>query len=393
MRGHLVKRARGSWSIVLDLPRENGKRKQQWIAVKGNRKQAEAKLTELLGQADSGYTLRPERITVQELVGLWLQDHAAHVRVRTLQGYESKMRSYVNGPLGMLKLRDLQPSHVQALYRNLLVKGLSAHTVLHVHRILQEALEYGVKLSYIARNPCKAVTPPRPERKEMRAMATWEANKVLDAAKATPYYALFHTALYTGLRRSELLGLRVRDVDLTLGTVHVAQTMHCLKGGKVVFTEPKSAKGRRTVALTPSNAVVLRDHLARLQVGREAIEIPLTDDVLVFSWPDGRPMLPDAVTHAWICLVDRIGLKGVRLHDARHTHASIMLAQGVHPKIVQERLGHSTIAITLDTYSHVAPGLQAAAALAFDKMLKPDASVEDVPATAGKQSVSNFYDN
>ncbi|MFC1935152.1 tyrosine-type recombinase/integrase [Chloroflexota bacterium] len=280
-------------------------------------------------------------------------------------------------------LRDLQPSHIQGLYRDLLAKGLSARSVLHVHHIFQEALEYGVKLSYIARNPCKAVAPPRSERKEMRTLAPWEANKVLDTARATPYYAIFYTALYSGLRRSELLGLRVRDVDLTLGTVHVAQAMHCLKGGRIVFTEPKSAKGLRTVALTPSNAIVLREHLAKLAMDMMALGVAFTDATQVFSWTDGKLMLPDSITHAWERLVEGIGLKGIRLHDARHTHASFMLAQGIHPKIVQERLGHSTIAITLDTYSHVAPGLQAAAALAFDKMLQQDTQAENTLAAVG----------
>ena len=206
---------------------------------------------------------------------------------------------------------------------------------------------------------------------------------VLEAAQATPHYAIFYTALYTGLRRSELLGLRVRDVDLTLGVLHVVQAMHCLKGGEVIFTEPKSAKGRRTVDLTPSNAMVLQEHMAKLEADRSALGLSLTGDTIVFSWADGRPMLPDNITTAWRRLVVKLGLKGMRFHDARHTHASFMLAQGVHPKIVQERLGHSTIAITLDTYSHVAPGLQQAAALAFDKILQPDPRTETAPATFG----------
>ncbi|MDO8749679.1 MAG: site-specific integrase [Dehalococcoidia bacterium] len=203
-----------------------------------------------------------------------------------------------------------------------------------------------------------------------------------EAARATPYYALFHTALYSGMRRSELLGLQVGNVDLTLGTVHVVRAMHVMPGGKVVFTEPKSAKGRRAVALTPSNAVVLRDHLAKLESEMADLGVAFSDATPVFSWPDGRPMLPDSTTRAWERLVIGLGLKGVRFHDARHTHASFMLSQGVHPKIVQERLGHSTIAVTLDVYSHVAPGLQAAAALAFDKMLHPSAPLATVDTPA-----------
>lgn len=341
MRGNLRQRAKGTWTITIELSRDptTGKRHQLYETFLGNKRQAQDRLAELIASTKDGYFIRPERITVQEFMALWLKDHAQHVRARTLEGYGSKIRCHVIPVLGKLALRDLQPSHIQSFYRDCLAEGLSPRSVLHIHRIFQEALEHAVKLSYIARNPCKAVTAPRPERKEMRAMVPREANATLEAAKATPYYGLFYTALYTGLRRSELLGLRIRDVDLNLGTVHVAQAMHCLSGGQVIFTEPKSAKGRRTVALSPSNAVILREHLAALEVNRSALGIPLTDDTLVFSWPDGRPMLPDSITHAWGRVVAGLGMKGVRLHDARHTHASFMLAQGVHPKIVQERLG------------------------------------------------------
>ncbi|MBI4339977.1 MAG: site-specific integrase [Chloroflexi bacterium] len=389
MRGSVVDRNKSkrgqkgykpAWAVVLELPRgADGRRRQQWTAVKGTRKDAEAKLTELLHQADTGYALRPEKVTVQEALSLWLRDHAQRVRPRTLDGYESKLRYSIYPALGRMALRDLQPAHVQAVYRDLLGK-VSARTVKHVHTVLQQGLDYAVTQGYISRNPCKTLTPPKPGRKEMRAMSPKEANAVLEAARATPYYGLFHMALYTGLRRSELLGLRVRDVDLTLGTLHVARGMHVLHGGVVTYAEPKSAKGKRTVALTPGNAVVLREHLVSLEAGMTALGVAFTDDTPVFSWPDGRPMLPDSVSHAWVNLIERLGMSRICLHDARHTHASIMLAQGVHPKVVQERLGHSTIAITLDVYSHVAPGLQAAAALAFDKMLAPDPLAEKAPA-------------
>lgn len=382
MRGNLRQRAKGTWTVTVELPRDpvTGKRRQVYETFRGNKRAAEKRLAELVASSQDGYVIRPEKITVREFLDLWLRDIAQRVRERTLTGYDSKMRCHVVPTLGTLVLRDVQPSHIQATYQQCLDAGLSARSVLNVHTILQAGLDYAVKLSYLSRNPCQAVTPPKPVRKEMRAMSPQEANKMLDAARETPYHAAFHTLLFTGLRRSELLGLRVRDMDLVLGTVHVAQAMLYLKGPRVVFTEPKTAKSRRTVALTPSNAVVLREHLAKLEADCLTLGLPITDDTLVFSWPDGRPMLPNSLTKAWHRLAGQIGLRGVRLHDARHTHASFMLAQGIHPKIVQERLGHSTIAVTLDTYSHVAPGLQAAAALAFDKMLQPDTQAEKAPA-------------
>ena len=164
--------------------------------------------------------------------------------------------------------------------------------------------------------------------------------------------------------------MRWDDVDLELAQVSVTRSFHRLRDGTDVFRVPKTAKGRRLVALPPSVALVLREHREKQEAVRAFLGLPLKGDDQVFSQPDGRPILPDTVTHVWIKLARRTGLRGIRLHDARHTHASLMLRAGIPPKIVQERLGHASIQITLDTYSHVTPGLQAAA-IRFDEGLTP----------------------
>ena len=201
-------------------------------------------------------------------------------------------------------------------------------------------------------------------------MQTWcedDMTQFLEAAKSTPYYALFYTALFTGMRRSELLALRWQEMDFILSQIYVSRSLHCLKGGAVVFRPTKTAKGRRSIAMPPRGFMVLKDHREKCEAERAVLLTPLTDEDLVFSHVDGRPLLPNTVTHAWINIIRRTNLKPIRLHDARHTHASIMLKQEIHPKVVQERLGHANIAVTLDTYSHVAPGLQKAAAERFDE--------------------------
>ena len=175
------------------------------------------------------------------------------------------------------------------------------------------------------------------------------------------------------MRRSELLGLRWRDLDLNRGTLSVSQVMHDLRDGRVIFEEPKTERSRRLVALSPTAVVALRGYRDRHEADRETLGTTLDPSSLVFSHADGSPLLPNTVTHAFIKIVRRAGLHGVRLHDLRHTHASVMLRQGVHPKIVQERLGHSSVSITLNVYSHVTPELQAAA-LRFELEL-----VEPVP--------------
>ncbi len=177
------------------------------------------------------------------------------------------------------------------------------------------------------------------------------------------------------MRRGELLALRWSDIDLELCQLSVTRSMQYLRTGnhedRIKFGECKTAKSRRQIALSPSTVGILREHKEDQAKLRETIGLPLSDDDLAFSHYDGTPLLPNSVTHAWTKLVRRCGLHGIRLHDAKHTHASLMLKQGVHPKIVQERLGHSSIQITLDTYSHVAPGLPQAAANHFDDILMP----------------------
>ena len=240
-----------------------------------------------------------------------------------------------------------------------------------MHKAPQTVTEWGI----LIRNVADVVTPPRADSPEMQTWNEDEIGQFLEAAKSTPYYALFYTALFTGMRRSELLALRWQDIDFLLSQIYVNRSLHVLKGGKVILKSPKSAKGRRVVAMTPSLFLVLNEYRKEREAESILLEKPILDSDLVFSTLD-KPLLPNTVTYAWIKLIRRIGIKVIRFHDARHTHASLMLKQGIHPKVVQERLGHSTIAITLDTYSHVAPGLQEAAAKRFDDVLNKHSLVE-----------------
>jgi integrase len=377
MRGSIVKRSKDSWTVILNLGRDpaTGKRKQQWVTVRGTKRDAERKLAELQHQLDTGSFIKPSKLTVAEHLRDWIRDYAAMtVRPRTFEGYSMIVEKHLIPSLGGIVLSQLQPSSIQEYYAKALKDGrsdgkggLSARTVKHHHRVLSEALAYGVRMSRIFRNVAQAVMPPRPVNQEMNTLDEAEMDDLLEAAKGTPYYHLFHLALYTGLRRSELLGLRWKDVDLYLANLSVTQVMHRLQGGQVVFLEPKTAKSRRQVSLTPDSAIALREHYEQQKQERGAIGILLNGDSLVFSRLDGTPLPPITVNHAFIRIMKKAGLEGIRMHDLRHTHATLMMKQGVNPKIVQERLGHSSFAVTMDVYSHVVPGLQEAAALGFDQ--------------------------
>jgi integrase len=387
-RGSIRPRGKASWEIAVSGGKDSTGRRLRLVEnLKGTKRDAERRLAELLALADKGSLVRtPAKLTVGDFLTRWLRDYAGtNTRPRTQEGYEVITRCHLAPALGHVPLKGLQPSHLQAYYAAALKSGrkdgrpggLSARTVLHHHRVLSEALTHAVKWGLVGRNVAQAVDPPRPTRKEMRTLDAAGVHRLLEAAQGTPYHAALHLAIFSGMRRSELCGLRWQDVDLVLGTVSVSQVLHVLRGGRRVFMVPKTAKGRRQIALSPAAVLALRAHKERQEADMALLERPLEPSTVVFGTPDGSPMLPNTLTHGYAKIAKRAGIVGVRLHDMRHTHASLMLRQGVHPKIVQERLGHATISTTLDTYSHVTPGLQEQAALRFEREL---AAVQPVGA-------------
>ncbi len=402
MKGHLVKRAQNSWTIVIDVGRDptTGRRRQQWHTVKGTKRDAERALRELLLSIDKGSYVKPQKLTFGDWLLEWHKNHVTmHTTSRTQESYGYIINRHIMPALGSIPLSQIQPSQLQGYYSNALKygrvdkrSGLSPRSVLYHHRIISEALSHAMKMGLIARNVAELVSPPRPQRAKMATLSPEDISLFLDAARETPYYVFFCTLLYTGLRRGEALALKWRNVDLDLANIYVAETAYKLSNGEYIIKEPKTAHSRRTVALTPSLALLLRKHKNDqeelwLRLGRI-----LTENDFVFCHIDGRPLNPNAVTRAFIKLIKKSRLPHIRLHDLRHTHATLMLKAGVHPKVVSERLGHAGIGITLDTYSHVLPGLQEAAAKKFDQMItdREEGIVdEDVSKMLAKQEVLN----
>jgi integrase len=372
MRGHIVKRYKNSYTIVLNLGVDpaTGKRKQQWVSVKGIKKDAEKRLAELLHQLDTGVYLNPGRTTVTEYFARWLSDYAKpNLSPRGFERYSGIVYKHILPAFGRMQLIHLKPEHLQKCYTESLNAGLNPQTVRHLHGVIHIALQTAVKWGLLSRNVADAVQPPRKTRTEIQTWNEDEVTQFLEGAKKSPYYALFYTALFTGMRRSELLALAWGDIDLLFSQIYVNRGLHQLKDGSFIFTQPKSEKSRRSIALSPSTFLVLNEY--RKEKGAESLLLDrsLTDTDLVFSSPEGKPLRPNTITRAWSMLAEKCGVKRIRLHDARHTHATLMLKQGIHPKVVQERLGHSSINITLDIYSHVTPGLQEAAAKRFDDLI------------------------
>jgi len=380
MKGHIRQRSKGSWTLWVDFGRdpETGKRKQQVFTVRGSKSDAQRELRAILTRIEGGAYIKPTKLTVGEFLTQWLEKYVlTNTSPRTAEGYRGIIQRHLMPNLGAIPLTQLHPSHIHGYYAKALSKGgaenngkLSARTVRNIHKVLSEALSHAVKWQILVRNVALAVDPPRPSQSEMATFTEEQARLFLEAVAESPYHELFTVALYTGMRRSELLGLPWKDVDLYLAQLSVTQTLHRLSSGGFIFGKPKTAKSRRTIALPPTVCILL-GQLKERQIGeRLLLGLKLQDDDLVFSKPDGKPLDPSTITHTFKKIIKSAGLPNLRFHDLRHTHASLMLKQGIHPKIVSERLGHSSIGITLDTYSHVMPGLQEAAALRFEEGLQ-----------------------
>ena len=372
------KRSKGSWEIYLDIGLDplTGQRLRHYETIKGSKKPAKQRLAELEVSIEKGSYIKPKRTTLAEWLNNWLNGYVStNCGVRTTQSYQSEVRCHLIPALGAIPLTHLQPQQLQNYYAHALSHGridgkggLSARTVQYHHRILSEALNHAVKIGLLVRNVAKVADPPHPERRNMATLALEDIPKFLKATQETPYYVLFYTALYTGMRLGEILGLRWCDVDLDMAFLSVVQTLY-KRSGVCKMLNPKSSHSRRRIALSSSLVLLLREYQAEQQTQRILLGKLPSDTDLVFSHLDGKPLDPGVVSHTFAKVLKKARLPHIRFHDLRHTHATLLLKRGIHPKIVSERLGHANIVITLDTYSHVLPGLQERAAEHFDDLV------------------------
>lgn len=380
MTGHVRKRG-NKWNFVIDIGHdENGKRKQKWSSGFNTKKEAQAALTQKLHELQTGTYIDSSSITVAEYLQYWLEAYAkTNTSPRTYEGYEMIVNKHLIPSLGRYQLQKLQPSQIQSYYTNALKDGrrdgkkggLSHRTVLHHHRVLREALQQAIKWQLVLRNVADAVEPPKPDRPEMNTLAAEQVLHLLDVAKqhTKKYYPVIYMAVNTGMRRGEILGLRWQDIDFNNNTANIQQTAQRVIGHGVIFREPKTQKSRRSVSLPPSIMELLREIKVNQSKNKLVLGQAYQNYDLVFEQGDGKPLEPTEAGRAFRNVLKKAGYSSIRFHDLRHTHATLLLKEGVHPKIVSERLGHATIAITLDTYSHVLPHLQEEAANKLDEKL------------------------
>ena len=365
--GYIRSRSEGSFSIeiLLGVDPVTGKKNMFYESVKGNKTQAKNRMTELEHSLNTGTIVDPSKYTVGELLDDWLKDYAKpNTRTKTYEGHEMKVRVHLKPALGSIQLHKLQPSHIQTYMTDKLESGLSNRTVKSHYTVLSTAIKYGVGLQKVGRNVCHSVKPPKVLTTEMNPLDEYQVNDLLDAVKEHRFYNLFHLAVNTGMRRSELLGLRWKDVDDL--NVYVTQVLHHNKGGEIVIEEPKTKHSKRRLDIDPSTAL----ELLKYRQWKESNNGVCGDNDLIFMDLDGKLFSPSSVYRTFKNTLAQLSIEDVRFHDLRHTHASLMLKQNTNPKIIQERLGHSSIMITMDTYGHLMPNMQKDAVLNFADLLK-----------------------
>jgi integrase len=371
MKGHIRERSPGHWAIIIDVPDATGKRRQRWHSFKGTKREAQIECARLLTEIKNGTAVEPSRMTVAAFLERWIEHMAGQVSPRSHERYAEIARKNIVPLLGGLVLTKLKPEQISQAYAKALASGrrdgsggLSPRTVGHMHRVLREALQQAVRWTMLARNPADAAPPPKVEHKQMSVLDTDATIELIEAARPYRIFVPILLGVLCGLRRGEIAALRWRSVDLDTGQLMVVASIEQTRAG---CREKETKSGRvRTIALPASLIEELRRHRAKQAEELLQLGARLSDDHHVVMQADGTSLQPNTLTRVFTDFLAARGLKRVRFHDLRHSHATHMLAAGIHPKVASERLGHSKVGITLDLYSHVMPGMQAEAAAAVD---------------------------
>lgn len=362
--GSIFQRKDGTWCAVLTVGYDgNGKRRRR-VEYGATKNEVQGKLIRLLHESATGLLNDAERITVAQFLQRWLEDTVRRsVRPATHTLYGQMCRLHIVPRIGGVMLPKLRPLHVEQMLAGMEKDGRKPRLCQMAYTILHRALNDAVRGGLVPRNVCEAVTRPRAPRKTMQTFTPEQAAKLLETAKDDRLHALYVLAVTCGLRQGELLGLHWADTDLEADRLSVRHQM-CELRGKLWLDEPKTANARRQIDLPEVAVKALREHRRKMLA-----EGHYRSDGLVFCDSQGGPIRKSALRRrSFEPLLKKAGLPRIRFHDLRHTAASLALSQGIHPKIVQEMLGHSQISITLDTYSHVLPSMQREAAAKMDAL-------------------------
>jgi len=355
--GSIYRRRNGTWSAIATLP--DGRRKHIYGKT---RDQVRGKLAEILHALQNGSFTDARGKTLGDFLDQWLADVVKpRVRAWTFAGYEVHVRRHIKPVLGRVPLEKLSPQHVQHLLNRKLEEGLKPKSVRYLRGTLRTALNETVRWGLVSRNAAALVDGPRVERFDIQPFTPAEARVFLDSIAGERLEALYSVALTMGLRQGEALGLRWQDVDLELGYLRISKQLQRVDGAPQLV-EPKTARSRRTLAMPPMITKSLEQHRVRQRQERSNAGNRWAETDLVFASTEGKPLDGTAISKGFHRLLERAGLQQRRFHDLRHSCATLLLVQGVSPRVVMDLLGHSQIGLTMNTYSHVIPDLRRDAA-------------------------------
>lgn len=320
-------------------------------------------------QVNAGLSMAGAQSTVADYLQEWLTTTQTTIRPKTFEQYTQIVNQHILPALGKYKLIELRPDHIQAFYNNKLKYGCSERTVILIHCVLHRALHIALKLGMVIRNSADAVTKPKLKRKEMKVLDDTQVRTFLLAVQGTGQEAFFQLEITTGLRLGEIFGLKWQDLDMNTRKVQIRRQVQRIKGKGLMFSEPKTAAGRRNVVVGRSTIKLLQEHFKNQQLSKAIAGNRWKENDLIFPNTVGNPREPSNVLKLFKDMLKTAGLPDMPFHSLRHTAGTLMLKEGINPKIVQERLGHADISLTLNIYSHVLPSMQDEAADKLDELV------------------------
>lgn len=362
MRGYIKQRAKGSYSIsiYLGIDTITKKKKYKWYTIHGTKKDAEKYLNEKINEINTGIFVDSKDMTVEDYLNYWYEQSCIlSLKPGTYESYKRNLDKHIIPIIGNIKLKDLKPLHIQSLYTNRLQSSLSKTSVKYIHRILHSAFTQAVKCQLMSINIINNVESPKPDKYISNVLDSNQISLLINAVSKANIYLPVMIAISTGMRRGEVLGLTWKNVDLENCIIRVTQTIQPTKNGLQLST-PKTDNSSRIISVPNTLTEILKEYRKNVN--------DINDFVCLNEF--GELISPDYLNHKFKELLDENDLPHIRFHDLRHSHASLLLSQGVQPKLISERLGHSNISITMDLYSHVYNADSREVAKKFDLLLK-----------------------
>lgn len=379
--GSITQRTDGMWRGRIMVGRLPDGRPDLRTVYAKTRGEVQQKLDDIRRQLTQGAVLQRTKLTVSELLDQWIEECVTRsLRATTLESYRQVVSAYLKPALGKIKVADLRPEHVRRLCAELIRRGLSPATVRYARTLLHGALRLAMRMELVGRNVTESVSPPRYRRPQVQPPTPREVAKLIDTSAQGDdrLEALWCLAVYSGCRPGELLGLKWEDVDWTARRLTIRRNLTGASGGRPILTAPKTSRGFRAISLPEEPLERLQAHRERQRAERQRLGPDYSDFGLVFATQTGTPLLTHNVVRAFKRLLMAAELPStIRLYDLRHAHATALLAAGIHPKVAAERLGHSSVTLTLDTYTHMIAGLDADAAARVQQAFRAAAPAEE----------------